>query len=196
MINLHQELAVGADISRLIPQLGELRIAVFRDFPYLYEGSLEYEQEYLKTYTTNPLSIACVVFDGEKAIGATTGMPLRAQSPEIQQPFIDRGMDPDSVFYFAESILLPEYRGRGLGHLFFDVREKHAVENGFRTTAFCSVVRPENHPLKPADYRPNDAFWNKRGYVKTDYFCTLSWLDRNETEETPKELIFWTREWK
>ena len=91
---------------------------------------------------------------------------------------------------------LPEYRGRGLGHLFFDVREKHAVENGFRTTAFCSVVRPENHPLKPAGYRPNDAFWNKRGYVKTDYFCTLSWLDRNETEETPKELIFWTREWK
>jgi GNAT superfamily N-acetyltransferase len=180
----------------LIPALGELRIRVFHDFPYLYEGSQEYEENYLQLYTKNPQSIAYVVFDGDKAVGATTGMPLSAESAEIQQPFLDRGLNTKEFFYFGESILLPEYRGRGLGHRFFDVREKHALENGFKATTFCSVVRPENHPLKPEDYRSNDVFWTKRGYTKPDFSCRMSWLDRNESKETEKELIFWTKQWK
>lgn len=193
---MHQETALGSDIAKLIPQLGQLRIRVFRDFPYLYEGSQEYEENYLQVYTKNPLSIAFGVFDGEQLVGATTGMPLTAESKEIQQPFFDRGINIDGIFYFGESILLPEYRGHGLGHLFFDVREKHALENRFTTTAFCSVIRPENHALKPADYHPNDVFWKKRGYKQQDYSCRMSWLDINEPRETEKELIFWTNEWK
>ncbi len=193
---IQHQTALGSNISELIPALGELRIRVFHDFPYLYEGSQDYEENYLQVYTKNPLSIAYVVFDGEKAVGATTGMPLSAESTEIQQPFLDRGMNIDEIFYFGESILLNEYRSRGIGHLFFDVREKHALENGFKITAFCSVIRPEDHPLKPGDYRPNEPFWTKRGYTKQDYSCRMSWLDRNETKETQKELQFWTKEWK
>lgn len=196
MNQLKRELAIGFEIAELIPQLGPLRIAVFRDFPYLYEGSLEYEQKYLQIYTRNPLSIVFCVFDGEELVGATTGMPLIAESKGIQQPFLDRGLNVDEIFYFGESILLPAYRRQGIGHLFFDVREKHALENGFKVTAFCSVVRPEDHPLRPADYRPNNDFWKKRGYIEQDYCCKMSWLDRNETEETEKELLFWTKEWK
>lgn len=196
MNQLRYETAWGPGIAKLIPPLGQLRIRVFYDFPYLYEGSPEYEENYLQVYTKNPLSIAFGVFDGEQLVGATTGMPLKAESKEIQQPFLDRGMNTDEIFYFGESILLEAYRGQGIGHLFFDVREKHALENGFKTTAFCSVVRPEDHPLRPADYRPNDVFWSKRGYQKQNYSCRMTWLDRNETQETEKELIFWTKEWK
>jgi GNAT superfamily N-acetyltransferase len=193
---LRYELAVGANIAALIPQLGQLRMDVFYDFPYLYEGSLEYEEKYLRIYTQNPLSVAFGVFDQDKLVGATTGIPLIAESLEIQKPFLERQLNLDNIFYFGESILLPAYRGKGLGHLFFDEREKHALENGFKTTAFCSVVRSENHPLRPTDYRSNDAFWSKRGYTKQDFSCEMSWLDRNETEESEKELLFWTKEWK
>lgn len=193
---LNHELVLGFDIAELIPQLGQLRIRVFHDFPYLYEGSQEYEENYLKIYTQNPLSIAYGVFDGEKLVGACTGMPLSAESKEIQEPFLERGMNINEIFYFGESILLAPYRGHGIGHLFFDVREKHALENGFKVTAFCSVIRPEDHPLRPANYRPNNHFWTKRGYVEQNFSCRLCWLDRNQTEETEKELIFWTKEWK
>ncbi|WP_343604194.1 GNAT family N-acetyltransferase [Fluviicola sp.] len=196
MDQLIYKLANGEEISSFIPQLGQLRMSVFYDFPYLYEGNLEYEQHYLQIYTRNPLSIAFGVFDGDRLIGATTGMPLTAEDEAIQKPFKERRLNLDEIFYFGESILLPEYRGMGLGHQFFDVREEHALKNGFRTTTFCSVVRPEDHPLKPQDHRPNDVFWTKRGYVKQDFSCTMSWLDRNETEETEKELIFWQKEWK
>lgn len=196
MNQLKRELAIGLEIAELIPQLGRLRIAVFHDFPYLYQGSLDYEQKYLQIYTRNPLSIAFAIFDGEELVGVTTGMPLIAESKEIQQPFLDRGLDINEIFYFGESILLPAYRGQGIGHLFFDVREKHALENGFKVTAFCSVIRPENHPLRPVDYRPYNDFWKKRGYVEQDYCCHMYWLDRDETEETEKKLLFWTKEWK
>lgn len=196
MNQLSHKLALGAEIDELIPQLGQLRIAVFHDFPYLYEGSLEYEQDYLFGYTQNPLSIAFAIFDGPKLVGATMGIPLNSVSKTTRQPFIDRGFNPDEIFYFGESLLLPAYRGQGLGHLFFDVREKHALENGFKITAFCSVIRPENHPLRPSNYRSNNDFWKKRGYIEQDFYCKMSWLDRNETEETEKELLFWTKEWK
>src|SRR5687768_18388484 len=119
MEQLRRELAIGFDIAELIPQLGQLRIDVFQDFPYLYAGSLEYEQKYLHAYTHNPLSMAFCVFDGDQLVGATTGMPLSSKSTDIQQPFIDRGLNTDEIFYFGESILLPDYRGRGIGHLFF-----------------------------------------------------------------------------
>jgi len=44
------------DILPLIPKLAELRIKVFHDFPYLYEGSLDYEKNYLKIYTESSRS--------------------------------------------------------------------------------------------------------------------------------------------
>lgn len=196
MNQLQHELLLGFDIAELIPQLGQLRIRVFHDFPYLYEGSQEYEENYLQVYTQNPLSIVYGVFDGEKLVGACTGMPLSAESKEIQEPFLERGLNINEIFYFGESILLAPYRGHGIGHLFFDVREKHALENGFKVTAFCAVIRPEDHPLRPANYRPNNHFWTKRGYIEQNYCCRMSWLDRNQTKETEKELIFWTKEWK
>lgn len=196
MGQLIHKLATGAEIAPLIPQLGQLRISVFHDFPYLYDGNLEYEQQYLQVYTQNPLSIAFGVFDGDQLIGATTGTPLAAADREIQKPFMERGFDTGEIFYFGESILLPEYRGMRLGHLFFDVREEHARKNGFAITTFCAVARPDNHPMKPQNHRPNDVFWTKRGYEKQDFSCYMSWLDRNETEETAKELIFWKKEWK
>lgn len=196
MSNLRRELALGFEIAELIPPLSQLRMDVFHEFPYLYEGSLEYEQNYLQIYTQNPLSLVYAVFDGDRMVGATTGMPLTAESKEIQQPFIDRNANLREIFYFAESILLPGYRGQGIGHQFFDIREKHALEHGFRVTTFCSVVRPADHPLRPEAYRPNNDFWKKRGYIEQDYCCQMSWLDRNETTETEKELIFWKREWR
>lgn len=186
----------GPKIAEIIPDLGQLRIQIFKDFPYLYEGSLAYETEYLQIYTQSSESIAVILYHENQAIGATTGMPLKDESSEIQAPFRERNLPISSIFYFGESILLPAFRGKGYGHLFFEEREKHALSLGYTQTAFCSVVRPEDHPLKPEDYRPNDAFWIKRGYTKQSFSCRMKWQDLQQTAETEKELIFWIKKWK
>lgn len=188
---------VGKEIQEILPELGALRIQVFRDFPYLYEGNLAYEENYLQIYTSSEESIVVGIYDDNRLIGATSGMPLKHETTEIQKAFISTDISVETVFYFGESILLPNYRGNGLGHLFFDKREQHAIDLGYTTTAFCSVIRPENHPFKPSEYRDNSAFWIKRNYLPQDeMICQMSWLDRGETEETVKDLQFWIKTWK
>ena len=39
----------GAAILPLLDTLADLRIRVFHDYPYLYEGSLDYERRYLQS---------------------------------------------------------------------------------------------------------------------------------------------------
>lgn len=185
----------GADIAEVFDDLAKLRIAVFRDYPYLYEGSVAYEWGYLQTYLQSERSFLFAVYDGDKMVGATTCIPLQDETAEVRKPFEDAGFDIGTICYFGESILLSAYRGHGLGHRFFDEREAHARNLGaFETCCFCSVDRGDNHPLKPSDYRPNDAFWLKRGYHKEPALqSTMEWPDLGETISTPKTMIFWTK---
>lgn len=196
MPNLRYIIKKGFEIEEVIQELAHLRITVFRAFPYLYEGSFEYEKEYLKTYINSSKSFLFSVYDGDKMVGATTCIPLSDETPDVQEPFIKAGMNLDKIFYFGESILLPEYRGLGLGHRFFDERESHAASFGmYSTTCFCGVVRPENHPLQPTDYKPLDEFWTKRGYKKQPQLQSqFDWLDIGEQESTSKPMIYWSKE--
>ena len=184
----------GAALNRYIPDLAALRMKVFREYPYLYEGSLEYEQEYLQTYVRAPNAIVVIAFDGARVIGASTGMPMEHETENVKLPWSERGYKPQEIFYFGESVLLPEYRGHGIGVAFFHHREQWASSNGFRILTFCAVIRPENHPLKPHTYNPLDPFWNNRGYTKTkDMVCLMKWQDVDQAVETEKELQFWVK---
>jgi hypothetical protein len=59
------------------------------------------------------------------------------------------------------------------------------------------VNRSSEHPLKPAGYRPLDAFWKARGYTPAPNLKSyFEWKDLNESAETPKEMIYWRRNLK
>ncbi len=194
-MDLHFQSYEGAAIRSIFQPLAQLRIAVFREFPYLYEGSLEYEQAYLNTYAAAERALVFAAFDGSHMVGATTCIPLANETEEVQAPFNNAGIPLGEVFYFGESILLPDYRGMGLGHRFFDAREAHAANFGeYRLTSFCAVDRPTDHPLRPENHRPLDDFWSKRGYHKDLSLTTqFSWPDLGEQASTPKTMIYWIR---
>ena len=167
---------------------------MFREWPYLYEGSREYEEQYLKPYIDCQRSLAVLVWDGDRCVGASTCMPLEEAPPDIQRPFAQAGRACAGVAYFGESVLLPEYRGRGLGVMFFDMRERHARSLGLLTCAFSVVERPNDHPLRPSNYVPNDEFWRRRGYCPDSTLrTTLSWPDIGQADNTPKPMTFWVR---
>ncbi|WP_338876356.1 GNAT family N-acetyltransferase [Spirosoma sp. SC4-14] len=185
----------GPELESVFDGLAQLRIAVFRDFPYLYEGSVDYEKEYLQTYMLSERSFLFAVYDGNRMVGATTAIPLSDETADIRRPFEQAQYDVSRIFYFGESILLPAFRGQGLGHRFFDEREAHARSFGtFATTCFCAVDRGPNHPAQPSNYRPNDVFWQKRGYTKQESLrSTLDWPDIGETIATSKAMVYWMR---
>jgi GNAT superfamily N-acetyltransferase len=185
----------GAALLPYIPELARLRIEVFRDFPYLYDGTLEYEKKYLQTYIDHTESVIVLAFDGDKIVGASTAIPMKYETDELKKPFLDNGYDLDDVFYCSESVLDKAYRGLGLGVRFFAEREAHALElGGFKHITFCCVERPDDHPRRPADYVPLDKFWNKRGFFKhPELKASYIWKDLDDEEETAKTMTFWLK---
>nr|WP_148234808.1 GNAT family N-acetyltransferase [Pseudooceanicola batsensis] len=184
----------GAALETAIDDIARLRIAVFRDWPYLYDGDLDYERSYLRDYN-HPTAIVVAALDGPRIVGAATGMALEVHAEDFAAPFAKRPEPLDRIFYCAESVLLPEYRGRGLGHAFFDAREDHARSLGRRYCAFCGVIRPEDHPLRPEGARTHDAFWRGRGYLPLPgVVAHFRWRDIDQPGETDHRLQFWMRD--
>ena len=186
----------GGAIAPHIDDLARLRLAVFREFPYLYDGTLEYEARYLATYAESKESLFVLALDGERVVGAATGLPMADETEEFQRPFREQGWAPERIFYFGESVLLPEYRGSGLGVRFFAEREGYARRLArFDHCAFCAVERPADHPRRPPGYQPLNEFWARRGYrhhpeLRTEYH----WRDLDEDTESAKPMSFWLKE--
>jgi len=175
--------------------VARLRIAVFRDWPYLYDGDLEYERGYLQSYRDSKRAVVVGAYDGDVLVGASTGAPLAEHADDFAAAFKGTGQDLTEIFYCAESVLLPAYRGQGVGHRFFNLREDHARKLGFAKSAFCGVLRPDDHPMRPANYRPLDAFWRARGYEPLPgVVAEFSWKDIGKDQETLKPLQFWMRD--
>jgi len=143
---------------------------MFRDYPYLFDGTPDNEIRYLKKFATTKVA---VIFAWLAAAG----------------------YDIDRFFYFRGMVLLAEYRGHGIGRTFCDHREAYVRSRGYSHSAFCSVIRPANHPLKPANYWPLDGFWLKRGYRKVEHLVvSVAWKDVDEDQETEHPMQFWMRE--
>lgn len=184
----------GPELEAALDDVAGLRITVFRDWPYLYDGTRDYERQYLATYRDNPGALLVGAFHDGRLIGASTSSPMEDHAPEFAAPFQALGIPLEKILYGAESVLLRPYRGIGLGHRFIDHREAHARALGRTHVAFCSVIRPEDHPARPAAYRSNDAFWRGRGYAPLPgVVARFSWKDLGDTAETEKPLQFWMR---
>lgn len=184
----------GEEIRSIIAPLAHLRITVFREFPYLYDGTEAYEADYLARYAKQPHALVGLAWAGDQVVGATTAQPLACEMEAVQAPFHQTQRPVANYLYFGESLVLAACRGMGLGHAFFDLREEHARRLGLSHTTFCAVDRPADHPLKPDAYRPNDAFWTKRGYVRhPELTCQMTWQDIDQPTELAHTLTFWIK---
>ncbi len=173
--------------------MATLRIRVFRQWPYLYDGSLHYEREYLRVYAEAPHSVVVLAFDEGTPVGASTGAPLVHEPDSVRLPFERHGLAVADTFYYGESVVDSAYRYRGLGARFFEERERHARSLGFTWAAFCSVERPETHPMRPTKTCDANGFWQRRGFQPTELMTEFSWRDVGDYDETRKPMRFWRK---
>ena len=192
---LRFETLEGDALRAWLPRLAGLRIAVFRDWPYLYEGEAGYEEGYLAAYAASPGAAVVAAIDRDRAVGCATCQPMTEATARVQAAFRARGLDPARFCYFGESVLLPRYRGQGAGVRFFAEREVHARRLGLPAAAFCAVVRDAQDPRRPPGHVPLDAFWAKRGFVaRPDVSVVFDWKEVGGDRETPHALTFWVKD--
>lgn len=195
MSELHFVSLRGHQIEPYLDTVGDLRIRVFREYPYLYEGTLEEERHYLSTYAESPSSLIVLAVLGGQVVGATSCVRMSEGDPAFRACFVAAGLSLSDICYLGESVLLPEFRGRGIGKAFFQHREAHARELGCLKATFCAVDRPADHPLRPADYRPLDSFWAAQGYTRhPELQATFVWKEIQEAQESPKTLSYWIKD--
>ena len=193
-VHLTFETLSGPALLPLLPDLARLRIAVFRDWPYLYDGDEAYERRYLGAYAEAPGAAVVVCRDGAQVVGAATCEPMTQAHAPVRDAFAAAGLDPALFCYFGESVLLARYRGRGAGVRFFAEREAHAKRLGLSWAAFCGVLRDPADPRRPPGHVPLDAFWRKRGYVpRPDLTVAFAWKEVGAEAETPHALSFWLK---
>jgi GNAT superfamily N-acetyltransferase len=173
--------------------VARLRIKIFAEYPYLYDGDFNYETDYLRLYTKSHKSIFILARNSEdlKIIGASTGLPLIDANNAFQKPFLDKDINIDNIFYFGESVLLPEYRNQNIGRNLFEIREKVAKNLGYKNYCFCSVINSTEPPLY---YKSPERIWIKQGYIKqNDILCSFDWKDIDSDIETKKDMVFWLK---
>jgi GNAT superfamily N-acetyltransferase len=193
-IHLTFETLAGPALHPLLADLARLRIAVFREWPYLYEGDEAYERGYMRAYADGPGAAIVVCRDGDRVVGAATCQPMAEAHAQVPEAFRAAGLDPARFCYFGESVLLQAYRGQGAGVRFFIEREAHARRLALPEAAFCAVTRAEDDPRRPPGQVPLDAFWGRRGYVRRpELKVHFDWKEIGQDAESAHELVFWTK---
>jgi GNAT superfamily N-acetyltransferase len=181
----------GPQALKFLDLIAELRITVFKEFPYSYDGNIEYEKKYLKNYTKHNRALIILAKKDDKIIGASTCIPMEYAEPAFSNPFSDAGYDPYDFMYYGESVILPEYRGKGIGKEFFIEREKHARKFKKSIATFCAVER--NKKDYPQDYRPLDEFWRKQGFNPSKISTEFEWKMIHSDKPEKHKLNFWMK---
>ncbi len=196
MSDIHVRSFTGAQLKTYLHTIAKLRMTIFKEYPYLAEQDLQRETDYVRKIAIHKESIGVLIFDNTILVGVALGLPLIAEDPQMQQPFIERGLPVENYYFFSASTLLKPYRGRGIGHHFYDVRETHVKHyNKFSHICFCTPVRPANDPQRPADYQPLDDFWRKRGYVhQPEIQGHYQWTEVGKQHPEEKTLAFWIKD--
>lgn len=194
---LHIDVLTQDQILACINEVARLRIAVFREYPYLYDGSMAYEAQYLHKFSRTSDSLVVVLKNQDgQIVGALTGLPLIHEEANVTAPFVDQQLDLNGVFYISEILIYQAYRNKGFGKQMMQAAEAFVQRlERYQRLALATVVREKDHPLMPAGYRDSAPFWLLHGYQpQPDLICTIAWQQIDQDHETSQPLMFWTKD--
>ena len=194
------EIYIGQDSTDYIDTISKLRVDVFKEYPYLYEGELCYEKNYMLGYTTDKQAMIAIARVDGKLAGVSTGIPLISNSEivvDAKKVFLQEKIEIGDYYYYGEVIVLPEYRGRGLTTKLYAAQNELIKSWGFKHVCILTVVREIDHPLKPVDYKSPEKMWEHLGFFRnkliTDYHWPTIQADKS-VKDIKNTLEFWTKQ--
>lgn len=184
----------GDKIVACLDSLASLRLEIFREYPYLYDGRREDELRYLRSYAEAPGACVILMKDAGSLAGAVTGMPLIHEDEQIQEPFSGTEYDIHEIYYVGELLLRPQYRNRGAGSRLLEQLETYIRALGGFTRLTCATVeRPARHPQCPPDFVPITRFLAHTGFAELSGVVTrFTWLETDGAQRD-HPMQFWIK---
>ena len=193
-MEIAEKILSGPEIEASLDDLVTLRLEIFREYPYLYEGEREDELRYLRMYAEKPGAVVMLVQDSGEIAGAVTGIPLEHEDLKLIEGFAGTDCPLNEIYYVGEMLLYPAYRSRGLGLRLMAQVEEHVRSFGkYRYLTCATVIRHDDHPLRPASFVPIDRFLARTGFNPLSGVGTsFAWA---ETDGIKREhpMRFWIK---
>jgi len=192
-------LLVGKAVEEYLDVLIQFRLDYFKEYPYLYFGTSSSERKYLSTYMSHQKGAVAIAKYKDDVVGFLTGVPLLAfneMAKKIQLMFHDPNTLLDDYFYFGDVIVSPQYRSHGLATRLFSKFDTAIQQWGFKNACLLTIVREENHPLKPKHYKVTNSLWNHLGFLKTPVKIKIQWPTiqvNGEIKDEVNVLDFWSK---
>jgi GNAT superfamily N-acetyltransferase len=189
------QLFSGTAIANVLDDLATLRLEIFREYPYLYEGRRKDELDYLGTYAKVVDACAILAYYGSTIIGAATGMPLIHEDAQTLDAFARASLPLGEIYYVGELLFRPAWRNTGLGRKSLARLENHVHSFGsYRMLTCATVERPDDHPLRPLDYIPITRFLAKTGFARLTGVTThFKWLETDGVKRD-HSMQFWVKD--
>lgn len=190
-----EKLLTGAGIADSLNDLATLRLDIFEEYPYLYQGRVEDELKYLSTYAEAPDACFILAYDGPAVIGAATGMPLIHEDAQMRDAFAGTALPLGEIYYVGELLFRPAYRNSALGQKLLARLESHIRSLGrYRQLTCATVERPDDHHLRPRDYIPITRFLARTGFVRLPGVTThFTWLEIDGVKRD-HPMQFWIKD--
>lgn len=190
-----EQLLTGAAITDALDDLAALRLDIFPEYPYLYQGRREDELTYLATYAEAPDACVILAREGGTVIGAATGMPLVHEDAQMIDALSGTPLPFGEVYYVGELLFYPAYRNCGLGRKLLDRLESHIRSLGRYCTLTCATVeRPNDHPLRPHDYISITRFLARTGFARLPGVTTSFMWRETDGVKRDHPMQFWSKE--
>lgn len=190
-----ENLLTGFALGGSLEDLASLRINIFREYPYLYDGVREDELKYLRLYMDTPDALVISVKDGGNMAGAATGVPLRYEHDSLIAPFIGTSYSVEELFYVGELLFYPKYRACGLGIRLLEQVVEHVRSLGkYRYLTCATVVRPDRHVPCPESYIKIDRFLARTGFVLLPGVTTSFAWKETDGNNYDHPMQFWIKE--
>lgn len=185
----------GQAIAPYVNDITCLTLIIYREYPYLYEGTAEEYGPFIQYYADFENSVAAILFDHDKPVGVAIGMPIQDMRDKYKEPLLnfDPSLENESLFYLGELLLLKDYRGKGWGKKMYLALEQEAKRQNNKI-CFCQIEDWPKHPQRPVFYQPLNEFWYKLGFEPIkDFSFSVSWRNISESEESSHQMYYWIK---
>ncbi|NBV40758.1 GNAT family N-acetyltransferase [bacterium] len=166
------------DKINIAPFLSEIEINTFKNYPYIFDSTVEENNDYVHAVLQTKDSVFITAFYNNEPVGIITGASFVDYEPIIpgsNQAFIDAGHNPADFFYCSEVLIVKEHRNKGLMTQLMNALEQYAVDNGYTKMCLSTIVTHIDDAFRPENYREIDSAFLKVGFTKTNMTAPFTW---------------------